>query len=123
MSERASELHSQEQGTARRNWLLHYLAKCLQSHPQRLSFSSSSAASGYVSHKTHVLQMVIYEVHRGRGMGGASKWEGSVEFEEEEVLRRGRKQSTRSVNQSLSRLLVAALHVTSHWPSQFKAYM
>lgn len=40
--------------------------------------------------RTHVVQVVIYELHRGREMGGA--WGGRDE-EEEEVLGKGRKQS------------------------------
>lgn len=50
--------------------------------------------SGCVGLTARVLQMKIYEVHRGREMGGARRERG---VEEEEVLRRGRKQSPASV--------------------------
>lgn len=72
------------------------LVKCLQSHSDFLSFLLSLAAKVDVLdlHGARVLQMKIYEVHRGREMGGARRERG---VEEEEVLRRGRKQSPASV--------------------------
>jgi len=71
----------------------YYLAKCLQSCSQFLSFLFSFAVTVevYVLYKAHVLQMEIYDVHRGREMGGVRR-KGGVETEEEEVLKRGRKQ-------------------------------
>lgn len=49
------------------------LVKCLQSHSDFLSFLLSLAAKVDVLdlHGARVLQMKIYEVHRGREMGGA----------------------------------------------------
>lgn len=75
------------------------LVKCLQSHSDFLSFLLSLAAKGDVLdlHGARVLQMKIYEVHRGREMGGARGERGVAKVEEEEVLRRGRKQSPASV--------------------------
>ncbi len=55
----------------RRNELLYYLAKWLQSRSQFPSFSFLFSVSADVLHETHVVQMVIYEVHRGREVGGA----------------------------------------------------
>lgn len=95
-----------------------------------LNFSLSRSrfsVTVHVLHKTHVLQMVIYEVQRGREMGDAWGGGGSVESEEEEVLKRGRNHLlVCRLTQSCNGLLLAhPFHITLQHGAliQFKAYM
>lgn len=101
------------------------LVKCLQSHSDFLSFLLSLAAKVDVLdlHGARVLQMKIYEVHRGREMGGARGERGVAKVEEEEVLRRGRKQSlTQSGTETLFFPLLCVT-LQRRALSQFTAYM